>query len=105
MPILNRILRREHLEAGLYLETDDHNLYLKQGSRTLAIFSARGATLEEILYEADQTLNWLKSGIEFEPTTKPDNMPDAFQQGVLIGRWLERNGVSGNIYRWHGDPP
>lgn len=65
--ILPQILSKEHRDAGLFLEQDDHLLFLNQINKLLpvAVFSATGATIEEILYEADQALNWIKSKIEF----------------------------------------
>ena len=54
MEILTAILKEEHRRQGLYLEEDDHLLYLKRGQQTLAKFSATGATVEEIQKEADK---------------------------------------------------
>ncbi|MBA7568823.1 hypothetical protein ES708_10558 [subsurface metagenome] len=54
MQILTAILKEEHRQQGLYLEEDDHFLYLKRGQRLLAKFSATGATVGEIQKEADK---------------------------------------------------
>jgi len=56
MKILTAALKEEHRRQGLYLEEDDHILYLKRRQRTLARFFATSATLEEILKEADKHL-------------------------------------------------
>ena len=64
--LLDRVLRQEHKDAGLYLiETEDF-LFLKKKGKVLATFSAVGATIESIQHEADQILNWDRSGITFE---------------------------------------
>ena len=57
MRMLTRMLRKEHRRAGLYLEEDDHILCLMQGQQVLAGFSSLGATLENILLEADKYLD------------------------------------------------
>ncbi|MBA7582043.1 hypothetical protein ES708_23963 [subsurface metagenome] len=54
MQILTAILKEEHRRQGLYLEENDHTLYLKRGQQVLARFSATGATMEEIHREADK---------------------------------------------------
>ena len=54
MQILTAILKEEHRRQGLYLEEDDHTLYLKRGHQILAKFSATGATVEEIQREANR---------------------------------------------------
>jgi hypothetical protein len=54
MRILTAMLTETHKRAGLYLEEDDHILLLKQGQRTLARFSATGATIAEVRKEADK---------------------------------------------------
>lgn len=56
--ILSQALRKEHREAGLFLdEEDDHFLYLKcracKGKR-VAAFNSRAATIESILDAADK---------------------------------------------------
>lgn len=57
MQILTQALRPEHREAGLYLEEDDHVLYLKQGDEVLARWSATGATIASIWNEADKYIH------------------------------------------------
>jgi hypothetical protein len=54
MKVLTEVLRPEHREAGLYLEEDDHTVYLKQGGEVLARWSATGATIAPIWNEADK---------------------------------------------------
>jgi len=56
MQILTRVLKEEHRQAGLYLEEDDHILYLMRGQQTLARFSATGLTIEELHKEADRLM-------------------------------------------------
>ena len=65
--VLVNLLTAEHKNAGLYLVEDEDFLYLmKQGDPLpQRIFSSKGATFAEIRYEADQVMNWSKSGIEF----------------------------------------
>ncbi len=63
-PIITALLRKEHREAGLYLESDGQYIWLMRGDETLAGFPLNVA-LEEVLHAADQALNWSKSGIEF----------------------------------------
>jgi hypothetical protein len=67
MEILDVILRKQHREVGLYLDEDEHNLFLKLKGQVcpLCVWSATGATVSDILEQADQHYNWIKSGIEF----------------------------------------
>jgi hypothetical protein len=67
MNILPSILKPEHKAVGLYLEEDDHLVYLKdKDGKVLAYWSASGVTIAEIQHEADQQLEWSKAGIAFE---------------------------------------
>jgi hypothetical protein len=59
------ILLQQHRDAGMTLEEDDHIVYLKLKDAVLARFSIH-ASIEEIRHEADQQLEWLRSGIEFK---------------------------------------
>jgi len=54
MEILTEVLRPQHREAGLYLEEDDHTVYLKQGDEVLARWPATGATIASIWNETDK---------------------------------------------------
>lgn len=55
--VLSQALRKEHREAGLYLdEEDDHFLYLKRDGKRLAAFHAPTVTVVAILNEADKHL-------------------------------------------------
>lgn len=54
MGILTAVLKEEHRRQGLYLEEDDHLVYLKRGQQTLARFNATRVTVEEIQKEADK---------------------------------------------------
>lgn len=57
MEILTQVLKPEHREAGLYLEEDDHTLYLKQGNEVLARWWATSATVTSIWNEADKYIH------------------------------------------------
>lgn len=57
MSILDLILSEEHRKHGLSLAEDDHTLYLIKNGHTIALWSAQGATVEEIHKEADKQLN------------------------------------------------
>lgn len=54
MEILTALLRKEHREAGLYLEEDDHLLYLMGGGKILAFWWATSVTVQEVWEEADK---------------------------------------------------
>ncbi|MBA7589695.1 hypothetical protein ES708_31784 [subsurface metagenome] len=54
MQFLTAALKEEHRRQGLYLEENDHTLYLKRGGKILARFSATGATIDAIHREADK---------------------------------------------------
>jgi len=56
--ILDGTLAPRHRDAGLSLVEDEHFLQLKHNSQQepLAVFSATGATIEEIIKEADRYL-------------------------------------------------
>lgn len=64
--ILTKLLRQEHRDIGLTLEEDEDFVYLVRAGHTVATFSATGATIESIIREADQHLEWSRSGITFE---------------------------------------
>ena len=53
---LGRILKREHRQAGLYLDDDEDFLYLKRGYKVVAIWNATKATAETVIAEADRRL-------------------------------------------------
>lgn len=70
--ILAGILRKEHTDIGLYLVMGqewllgEHYLYLcKRGEKLPVKVLEPDATIEDILYQADQALEWERSGIEF----------------------------------------
>jgi hypothetical protein len=64
MTILNNILSKAHVDAGLSLEDDEDFIYLKKDGKEVACFNIL-ATVVDILHEADQQVCWKKSGIEF----------------------------------------
>jgi hypothetical protein len=66
---MNGILSKKHIEAGISLEEDDHTIMLKQRGEIKAVFSIH-ATLESIIHEADQMVEWSKSGISFDRREK-----------------------------------
>lgn len=49
-----QVLSPEHQAAGLYLEEDDHTIYLKRGDEVLTRWSATGASRASIQGEADR---------------------------------------------------
>ncbi len=53
---LDRILKREHRQAGLYLDEDEDFVYLKQGDKVLGVWNATKATAETIIAAADRRL-------------------------------------------------
>lgn len=67
--VTDTILSKAHHEAGINLEEDDHTVTLKRNGEPIAYFSAF-ATLEEIIYRADQALEWSKSGISFKSVNR-----------------------------------
>lgn len=58
------ILLPEHEKAGMYVETDGDNVYLKQGDRILNTFTT-GATVADIRYTAAQHLKWQREELKF----------------------------------------
>ena len=53
--ILSQALRKEHRAVGLSLsEASDHELLLINGTKTIAVFNATRATMEEIYKVADK---------------------------------------------------
>lgn len=63
---LTHYLKDEHIDAGLHLVSDGPVLLLKDATgRNLAYFHTYTALLKDVHYEADQAVNWQKSGIEF----------------------------------------
>ena len=68
MLILSGILTREQQDHGLTLEEDDHNLFLMHRGEVapLAVWTARMATITDIVNEAYQHLQWHRSGVSIE---------------------------------------
>ena len=66
---LTEALSQGQRDIGLYLEQDDHNLFLMKENELLpvAVFSTH-ATLETILQEADQALGEIMNGVSFACT-------------------------------------
>ena len=60
MNYLTELLKEEHRQAGLYLEEDDHILYLKKGQETIARFSATVARIDLIHAVADAYLEQIQ---------------------------------------------
>ena len=57
MEILTSALRKEHRDAGLYLEEDVEGfIYLKRGDKVLKTWHGRTATVEEVWIEADKNM-------------------------------------------------
>ena len=55
--VLDDILTEEHRRHGLCLAEDDHIIYLIRNGHNVALWSAQGATLEEIHRIADKEAN------------------------------------------------
>lgn len=53
---LQAALTAEQRSAGLYLEEDEDFLYLKREGESLAVFSAKGATVRSIREEAEKNI-------------------------------------------------
>ena len=72
MSIPDQILSKEHRAAGMYLSEDDHNLFLMMRGQVcpLAVWNAYVVDIKSVIHEADQHLNWAKSGIEFGEAQK-----------------------------------
>ena len=64
---LTEALSQRQRDIGLYLEQDDHNLFLMKENELLpvAVFSTH-ATLETILEIAEQCLGDVTNGVSFE---------------------------------------
>ena len=71
--ILGKLLKPEHSAIGLTLEEDEDFVYLIKNGHTLAIFSSKNVTIQSIIQEADQHLEWSRSGITFEKEVDNDN--------------------------------
>lgn len=55
--LLSQSLAKAHREAGLYLEEDDHVLYLKRNNHVVSRFNATKVSFDEIYRVADAWLN------------------------------------------------
>ena len=67
--LLSAVLSEEHKHIGkLYLVEDEDFVYLMKSGENIskAIFNSKTVTFADIRYEADQVMNWAKSGIIFE---------------------------------------
>ena len=62
MKILTRALKEEHRQVGLYLEEDDHLLYLMRGQRILERFSVTGVSIEAVHKAADKYMGSVRDG-------------------------------------------
>jgi len=54
MEILTKLLRHDHRASELYMDEDEDFVYLMRGSKILKVFSAEGATVKDLLDEADK---------------------------------------------------
>ncbi len=70
MKLLDAILTLEHRNFGLSLEENEDFVELKHEGKTIARFSTQGATVISIRHEADQQVQWMKSGIVFTSHNK-----------------------------------
>ena len=66
--MLANLLTEQHKNMGLYLVEDEDFVYIMRTGDNIskAIFNSTTVTFAEIRYEADQIMNWAKSGICFE---------------------------------------
>jgi len=53
---LNQILKLEHRQAGFSLDEDEDFLYLKRGSKVVAVWNAKKATADIAVAEADRQM-------------------------------------------------
>lgn len=64
--ILSQVLTKDHRDAGLSIDEDDHLLYLRDKTgKILRVFWAASATPTAVLHEANQALEWQRSGVTF----------------------------------------
>ena len=64
--VLSKVLRPEHRAIGLYLTMEAGLLLLNRLRQSLPVAVLLPTdTIEKILFEADQILEWSKSGVEF----------------------------------------
>ena len=61
--VLSQVLTKEHIEAGLYIECDGRNFYLKQQDGQVLKTFPLGVRVVEVRHAANQELEWAKSGI------------------------------------------
>ena len=52
--IITHLLEQKHLDKGMYIEEDEHFVYLKQNGKLLAVFSSVAVTQEILVKEADK---------------------------------------------------
>lgn len=64
MNTLEAILLPEHVEAGISLREDDHNIYLELDGKQVAVFTWH-STVASIRQAAHQITQEMKSGITY----------------------------------------
>jgi hypothetical protein len=55
------LLTKEHYQAGISLDFDDHVVTLKRDNRVVARFSAMRVTMKELHHAADQEMEMAKA--------------------------------------------
>lgn len=63
---LDKFLSKEHREAGIHLKEDYPDGVILLSPKNEPVYFSDHAVLEEILFHADQILEWIRSGIQFE---------------------------------------
>ena len=54
--ILTNLLEQRHRDAGMYVEEDEHFVYLKQAGQKTVVFSSVAVTPEELIKEANKRM-------------------------------------------------
>ena len=65
--MIDHVLTEVHRNAGLRLEESEDfvELWEHEAGKPIAVWHSKSATFASILHEADQYMEWMKSGISF----------------------------------------
>ncbi len=66
MSILDSILTKRQKEAGYYVTEWVDHLELRRGGNKLVSYPCQSVTIDQIRHDADQEIEWGKSGVVFE---------------------------------------
>ncbi len=72
MTILDSILTKRQKDAGYYLKQGiglNPNIYLLREDNILISYPYQSVTIDQIRYDADQAIEWSKSGVTYERPT------------------------------------